>query len=353
MGQGQKAIRGRPDRRPLRAGYILRGPRLRTPNALFSAISTVMGCYFSLCGAGETLAPKYTLDMVRALLENGHHVNVTTNGTLTKRFRELEGWDAELLRSLHFAFSFHYLELLRLKKLDVFFDNIRYVKSLGCSFVLQLNLCDEYLPYLDEIKRVSMENVGAWPQIAATRKEVALDSKVLFETALSDEEYIAKGREFDSPLFEFTVKNFNVKRREFCYAGAWAFQLNLLTGELRPCYHSHRSQNIYEDVDAPIRKMSVGCSCGSLFCMNSSHFMSLGVIPDIETPSYADLRDRPEAGWYTSEMRAFLGGKLGESNVELPACERMAATAQGRADNAYGKARSLGGKVLTSVGLKK
>ena len=51
MGQGQKAIRGRPDRRPLRAGYILRGPRLRTPNALFSAISTVMGVRKAIANA--------------------------------------------------------------------------------------------------------------------------------------------------------------------------------------------------------------------------------------------------------------------------------------------------------------
>lgn len=64
-------------------------------------------CYFSICGAGETLAPTYTLEIVKALLENGHFVNVTTNGTLTKRFAELESWDSNLLEHLHFAFSFH------------------------------------------------------------------------------------------------------------------------------------------------------------------------------------------------------------------------------------------------------
>lgn len=104
------------------------------------------GCYFSICAAGEALASKYTLQIVRALLENGHHVNATTNGTLSNRFRELSNWDSDILARLHFAFSFHYLELLRLKKIDAFFDNISLVKSLGRSFLVQLNLCDKYLP---------------------------------------------------------------------------------------------------------------------------------------------------------------------------------------------------------------
>jgi hypothetical protein len=29
-------------------------------------------CYFSICGAGETFAPDYLIDIVRVLLENGH-----------------------------------------------------------------------------------------------------------------------------------------------------------------------------------------------------------------------------------------------------------------------------------------
>lgn len=46
-------------------------------------------CYFSICGAGETLIPEYTLDIVEGLLKNGHYVNITTNGTISKRFDEI------------------------------------------------------------------------------------------------------------------------------------------------------------------------------------------------------------------------------------------------------------------------
>ena len=42
-------------------------------------------CYFSICGAGETLIPKETLQIAEALLDNDHYVNITTNGLLTNR----------------------------------------------------------------------------------------------------------------------------------------------------------------------------------------------------------------------------------------------------------------------------
>ena len=42
--------------------------------------------------------------------------------------------------------------------------------------------------------------------------------------------------------------------------------------------------------------------------------MSLGVIPELDTPSYAELRDRKEAGWYQETMREALSGKLCETN---------------------------------------
>ena len=71
-------------------------------------------CYFSICGAGETLLPNYTVEIVKELLRNGHYVNITTNGTLTKRFDESLQLPNEHLKRLHFAFSFHYNELMRL-----------------------------------------------------------------------------------------------------------------------------------------------------------------------------------------------------------------------------------------------
>lgn len=67
-----------------------------------------------------------------------------------------------------------------------------------------------------------------------------------------------------------------MKRKEFCFAGDWSGTLNLQTGVLTKCYADYDGVNIFEDVDAPIPFEAVGKHCGSPYCVNSSHFMSLG-----------------------------------------------------------------------------
>lgn len=250
-------------------------------------------CYFSICGAGETLIPEYALDIAKAFLENGHYVNITTNGTISKRFDEIAAFPAEYRSRLSISFSFHYLELKRLNLMDCFFENIEKVKQAGCSYLVQLNMCDEYMPYIADIKQICKEKTGAYPQIAVTRKESSYPkTKIELMTDKGEQAYLEAGREFDSPLFEFTMKNFLVKRKEFCYAGDLAYVLNLKTGLLKRCYCSCVVQNIFADVKKPIFELAVGKYCNEPYCVNSSHFMSLGVIPEIETPSYYKLRDR-------------------------------------------------------------
>lgn len=136
----------------------------------------------------------------------------------------------------------------------------------------------------------------------------------------SKEEYKKLGDSFNSPLFDYTMKNFGVKRKEFCYAGAWSYVLDLFTGILRPCYGSKSSQNIFANLKAPIRLKAVGRHCPSAYCMNSSHFMALGVIPEIPHPTYAELRNRKcENGfenWYSEEMHKVLNQDLAKNNTE-------------------------------------
>lgn len=283
-------------------------------------------CYFSICGAGETFVPDYLIDIIFQILKNGHYVNVTTNGTLTKKIKRLESLPEEYRKRLHVSFSFHYLELKKRNLIDTFFTNVRFVQSLGCSFLVQINLYDGYIPYLEDIKKLCVDNVNALPQVAATRKEESLTKKIELMTDASMDEYVNMGKSFDSPLFDFTMKNFNKKRREFCYAGAWSYTLNLKTGVLKRCYASTIHQNIFADPEKPLLEMPVGKCCGSLFCLNSSHFLSLGVIPELNTPNYADLRNRPQANWYTKEMYEFLSGKLSSSNKTVSGIRRSILT---------------------------
>jgi len=233
---------------------------------------------------------------------------------LTKRFDEILKFPKEYLERLHFSFSFHYLELLP-NKLDIFFDNVNRVRKGGCSILVQVNLCDEYLPYLDEIKYICEQRTGGAPQIVATRKETELHSNIELFTEHSKEEYQSFGGKFHSPLFDFTMNNFGLKRKGFCYAGDWSATLNLATGAMGKCYSSYIVEDIFKYPTKPINFTAVGDNCKSLFCMNASHFMSLGVIPSIEVPTYASLRNREDAGWYSNRMSSFLNGKLENNNT--------------------------------------
>ena len=297
-----------------------------TPEQIDKAMSAARWggkIYFSICGAGETTLQREIADITYSILKNGHYVNITTNGTVGKRLKEIIERANEYVPHLHFAFSLHYLELKRLGLLDTFFDNVNMVRVAGASIVIQINLCDEYIPYLEEIEKICIEKVGAKPQVAATRKEERSLQKIELLTEHTVEEYCKYGERFDSPLFQFTMKNFNVKREEFCYAGDWAGNLDLSTGRFRRCYSSYIFQDIFKNPEEPIRFLAIGNHCGSPFCMNSSHFMSLGVIPEIETPTYAELRNREMAGWYTDGMKEFLSGRLYDSNKQYDSMKKI------------------------------
>ena len=135
--------------------------------------------YISICGAGETLLPKEMPLIINEILKQGHYVNITTNGTITNRFDEILALISQKdLRRLHFSFSLHYLELIKTKNLEKFVDNVNKMKNAGCSILLQLNLYDGYMPYIDEIKKFCINNFNSLPQIAATRKEDVKDTRI-------------------------------------------------------------------------------------------------------------------------------------------------------------------------------
>lgn len=271
-------------------------------------------CLISICGAGETMAQKEAVDIAALLLKEGHYVNITTNGTLTNRFDALIDACGDAIQRLHISFSLHFIELQKKGWIDRFFDNVCKMRDAGASILLQMNLCDAYVPYLDEIKRISMDRVGAWPQLALTRDEKKRPMKIY--TVGNRRKYTKQGKTFDSPLFDFTVKNFNVRRKEFCYAGEWSGVLNLSTGVLKKCYFDGNGVDIFADVNAPIDFKPVGWECRNVYCVNSSHFMSLGVIPSIKTPTYGQLRNRPSAKWQTPQMEQFLNTRLFDNNPQ-------------------------------------
>jgi hypothetical protein len=266
-------------------------------------------------GGGETLIVRDIVDVTRELLGQGHYVALTTNGTVTARFDEIAKFPRELSKRLQITFSLHYTELLRCGFVDVFFGNIKKVSDIGCSFSIRLNVCDEYLPYLEEIKQLCILKTGALPH-ALPSVDFTNQDALKRLTTLSDKEYREVGRSFRSTQFDFKNSILFVKQKKFCYAGDWFFYVDLATGWIRKCYSEELLQNIYSDVHLPIRFEAIGNYCNSPYCEGCCFILPFGLMPALKTPTALQLFERAEAKSHTEEMRRFLSQKLYESNKQ-------------------------------------
>ncbi len=168
-------------------------------------------CVLNLCGGGETLLPVEMPSIIKAFLEAGHYVSVITNGTLTNRFEDIVTFEKDILKRLFFKFSFHYLELLRLGALEKFFANIKRVSDAGCSFSVEITPNDELIPHIDDIKKISLENVGALPHITVARDSRKKSLPIL--TALTRDEFRDVWSQFESKMFDFKLSVFEKKTK--------------------------------------------------------------------------------------------------------------------------------------------
>ncbi|MDR0386378.1 MAG: radical SAM protein, partial [Prevotellaceae bacterium] len=276
-------------------------------------------CLINFCGEGETLLPPKSVDYVKALLEEGHYVMVVTNATTSKRFDEIAAFPSELLKRLFFKFSYHYMELKSKNLLDTFFNNINKMKNAGASFTLEAPPSDELIPYIDEMKETAIKNVGAANHVTVARDE-RVAGKLPILTNMNREDYRKTWSVFDSRLFDYKMSIFGVKRKEFCYAGDWIIFVDLDTGNMKQCYRSHYKQNIFNNPDKPIRFLPIGNNCAEEHCYNGHSFISFGVIPELKNaPTYTEMRNRvclDRSEWLQPEMKAFMQGRLYESNQE-------------------------------------
>lgn len=298
----------------------------QTPDTIRKALSKErLGgvCLLNLCAGGETLLSEEVLPVVKALLLEGHYVMIVTNGTVTKRFEEIAQWPKELLRHLFFKFSFHYLEMKRLNMMERYFKNVQMMKDAGASFTVEITPSDELVPYMDELKETCRKYLGALCHVTIARDDRTDGIDVLSD--YSFEEYQQIWGQFDSELFRFKSEIFYKHRDEFCYAGDWSAYLNLDSGELKQCYCGNVLDNIYENTDRPIHFEAIGKGCSLAHCYNGHAFLTLGDIPELEAPTYAQTRNRICADgseWLQPEMKAFLSGRLYESNKEYSAIKK-------------------------------
>lgn len=271
-------------------------------------------CLLNMCGGGETLLPPYIIELLKELLEEGHYIWVITNGSLNKRFEEISKFPKNLLYRLAFKFSFHYLELKRLNKLEDYVKNIKLMQDSGASFSIEITPYDELIEYIDEIKEFSLKNFGALPHITVAREDNTDNKKIL--TKLSKQEYNKVWSQFNSKMFSFKLSTFLVKRKEYCYAGKWSYILDIGKGVLSQCYSNNLQQNIFENMK-PIKIKSVGRKCLEPHCYNSHAFLTWGDIPRLKAPYYYEMRNRiqsDEKEWLNPYMKEFCSHKLEENN---------------------------------------
>lgn len=269
-------------------------------------------CLINFCAGGETLLAEPVLDIVKELLKEGHYIMVVTNGTLTGRFKSIAGFPEELRERLFFKFSFHYLELKRLGLIEAFFCNVHMMQEAGCSFTVEMTPSDAEIPYMEEIKQCCLKHLDSLCHLTIARDDRTKDIHHLSE--LGFEEFTGIWSSFHSSLFDFKKSIFYVKRKEFCYAGDWSVTVNLTTGDMHQCYCAKKLDNIYEDMDRPLYFEPIGRRCRSAHCYNGHAFLTLGTIPELNTPTFASLRNNKEGLWLNDKVRAVMEQKLGDNN---------------------------------------
>ena len=252
---------------------------------------------------------------------------VVTNGTMTKKFEIISTWPKEFLERLFFKFSFHFLEFKRLNLFDVFFNNVNLMKASGASFTVELTPSDELIPYIDEIKSMSLEKLGAYPHATIARDNRTAGIDVLSNYNL--EEYVKIWSVFQSDLLNFKSTIFQKKRQEFCYAGDWSLFVDLGSGNITPCNCYKHMGNIY-DMTKPINFQAIN-RCILPHCYNGHAWLTFGNIPGMKTPTYAELRNRTCSDgteWLQPRMKAFFSTKLKDSNKKYSIIEKSSFTIQ-------------------------
>jgi len=279
-------------------------------------------CYFNFCADGETLLQKNIEKYIFEIVKQGHYIEIVTNLTVTSVIDKILTWDKEVLKRIEFKCSFHYIELKKKNLLDKFALNVKNIWKSGASANIEITPSDEYIEYIDEIIDFSKKNFGALPQLSIARNDAT--DKIEYLTSLSDKEYDKVWSQFDSDFWKFKRTIFGKKRNEYCYAGRWSLFVNMQNGDTTQCYCTRYSQNIFEDLSKEINFVPIG-KCKEPHCYNGHMLLTLGLIPELNTPYYGDIRNRIKDDgkeWLQSDLKKFFNSKLVESNQLLTRKEK-------------------------------
>lgn len=281
-------------------------------------------CIFNLCAGGETLLSLDIIEVIKILLENGHNVSVVTNGTVAKGFDEIIDFPQKLLERLYIKFSFHYIELKKRNMMEIFFKNVHKIQKEGVSFSIDITPCDELVPYIQDIMSIFKNEMnGALPHISVARDTTSSELRLL--SKMSKEEYKKIWGVFNSAKFDYKITEFLKPHKEYCRAGNLSFSLELSTGNCRICDGAPIPKmmdfyNLYNNPFEDIPFVEIGNKCPTAHCYNCHALLTLGTIPELQTPTYAQMLDRiDDSGkhWLSEWMRDFYSCRLSEYNLEI------------------------------------
>lgn len=270
--------------------------------------------FINLCGIGETLLCKNLENIVDELLREGHYVQIVTNATPTGIIEKFVHSNIDSSR-IFFKCSLHYEELKRLNLLRCFANNINNLDKWGASYSIEYVPMDDSVQLIPEIKKFCLENFGALPHVTVARDEKYKDFRIL--TRYSESEYREIWGQFNSEMFDFKIENVGKRYSQSCKAGLWAAELNIATGDLYKCTNNPKMCNIYQEIDEEIAWNQVGEECCCAYCFNNHAYLTLGLIPDIYTPTYLEMRDRIKIDgthWIKETLRKVFSQKLYDNN---------------------------------------
>lgn len=289
-----------------------------SPEEFARAISTerVGGiAYGNFTAAGETLLMKGLLDYVKVFVEQGHYAEIVTNLTITSKIDEILSWDETLRKRIEFKCSFHYLQLKEKNLLQTFADNVKRIWEAGSSATIEITPADDVIPYIDEIKDFSMKKFGALPHLTICRDDRT--DGIGYSTDLSMDDYEHVWEQFDSDFWRFKRWLFGVKRKEFCYAGAWSYYVDLTTGNASQCYCGKKIGDIFAAPESPLPDKPIG-RCRLPHCYNGHMHMAAGLIPKVSIVRYGDIRNRKRADnkgeWLQPELLRVFNERIYEQN---------------------------------------
>ena len=313
-----------------RCGYCYIGQRKDFDNTLFRCnypLETVQKattverlggiCIFNLCAGGETLLSLEIIPVIKILLQNGHNVSIVTNGTISKAIDELLSFSDELLSFLYIKFSFHLFELEKRQLVNQFFKNVHIIQNAGISFSIDITPCDELVPQIPKIMRVFKEEMnGALPHISVARDTTSAELKLL--SKMSKEDYRKTWSVFDSKKFDYKIEEFLKPHKEYCFAGNLSFSLDLATGNCRMCDGAPNPNlmdfyNLYDNCSELVPFVEIGNKCPTAHCYNCHALLTLGTIPELNAPTYAQMLDRVDNDgnhWLSEKMRLFYSQRL-------------------------------------------